>query len=100
MRLLAPRLGVLLLLPVLAAGCAPRVGHVTGKVTYKGPPVPAGWVLCRPADPAQNAVTVGLKEDGSFEADLPAGEVTVSVDNREWEPPAPAAGGGIPIIPP
>jgi hypothetical protein len=91
---LLPRLGLLVLLPVLA-GCAPRTGHVTGKVTYKGNPVPAGWVQFRPADPAQNAVPVELKEDGSFEVDLPAGEVTVTVDNREWEPRT----TGIPVVP-
>jgi hypothetical protein len=72
------------------------VGHVTGKVTYKGQPVPAGWVQFRPADPARNSVTVELKEDGTFAADLPAGDVTVTIDNREWEP---RAAGAIPSIP-
>jgi hypothetical protein len=95
MRLLTPRLGLVFVFPLLA-GCAPKVGQVTGKVTYKGQPVPAGWVQFRPADPAQNSVTVELKEDGTFTADLPAGEVTVTIDNREWEP---RTGGGIPAIP-
>jgi hypothetical protein len=96
MRLFAPRLGLLLVFPFLA-GCAPKIGHLTGKVTYKGAPVPAGWIQFRPADPAQNSVSVELKEDGSFEADLPAGQVTVTIDNREWEA-QPAAGP--PSIPP
>jgi hypothetical protein len=95
MKRLAPCLGLLFLLPILA-GCSPRTGHVTGKVTYNGNPVPAGWIQFRPADPAQNSVTVELKEDGSFEVDLPAGEVTVTIDNREWEP---RAAGAIPSIP-
>ena len=95
MRFLAPRLGLFALLPVLA-GCAPKAGHVTGKVTYKGNPVPAGWVQFRPADPARNPVTVELKEDGSFEADLPAGEVAVTIDTRDWEP---RAAGGVPAVP-
>jgi hypothetical protein len=96
MRLLAPRLGLLLVLPVLA-GCSPRTGQVTGKVTFKGAPVPAGWVLFRPADPAQNSVTAELDADGNFSATLPAGEVRVSIDNREWEPRA--AGPAIPSMP-
>ena len=95
MRRLAPRLGLLLVFPVLA-GCAPRVGHVTGKVTYKGNPVPAGWVQFRPADPGQNSVTAALDADGTFTADLPAGEVTVAIDNREWEP---RTEGGVPALP-
>jgi len=95
MRLLSPRLGLLVVFPVLA-GCGVRTGHVTGKVTYKGSPLPAGVIQFRPADPAQNAVSAQLSEDGSFEADLPAGEVEVTVDNRDWEPP-PA--GAIPAVP-
>ena len=74
----------------------PKVGHVTGRVLYRGAPVPAGWVQFRPADPARNAVSAELDADGNFSADLPAGEVTVAIDNREWEP-QPA---GIPSLPP
>jgi len=95
MRLLSPRMGLLFVFPLLA-GCGVRTGHVTGKVTYKGNPLPAGWVQFRPADPAQNAVSVPLKEDGSFEADLPAGEVEVTIDNRDWEP---QEGGAVPAVP-
>src|SRR5918993_690853 len=97
MKRFAPRLGLLILLPVLA-GCGQKLGQVSGKVTYKGQPVPAGWVTFRPADPALNAVPVELTEDGTFLVELPAGEVTVTVDNREWEP-RPAAAGGIPSVP-
>lgn len=96
MRLLAPRLGLLLVFPVLA-GCAPKVGHVTGRVTYRGNPVPAGWIQFRPADAGQNSVTAALDADGNFSADLPAGEVTVSIDNREWEP---RSEGAVPSLPP
>jgi hypothetical protein len=97
MKFLAPRLGLLFAFPLLA-GCATKTGHVTGKVTYKGNPVPAGWVYFRPADPALNMVSASLNEDGAFEVDLPAGEVTVTIDNRDWEPP-PAA-GAVPSVPP
>jgi hypothetical protein len=85
MRYLSPRLGLLLVLPVLA-GCGPRTGHVTGKVTYKGAPVPAGFITFRPADPSQNSVPVELDAEGNFAVDLPVGEVTVTIDNHEWAP--------------
>jgi hypothetical protein len=89
-------MGLLIVFPLLA-GCGVRTGHVTGKVTYKGNPLPAGWVYFRPADPARSMVSVQLAEDGSFEADLPAGEMAVTIDNRDWEPP-PAA-GAVPSVP-
>jgi hypothetical protein len=96
MRSLAPRLGLLLVV-LVPAGCGPRTGTVTGRVTYKGNPVPAGWVLFQPADPAQNAISAELDADGNYSVTLPAGEVTVSIDNREWEPRA--AGPAIPSLP-
>jgi hypothetical protein len=94
MRLLTPRLGLLILFP-LVAGCGQRTGQVTGKVTYKGAPVPAGWISFRPADSSKNAVPVELDAEGNFSVNLPAGEVTVTIDNREWAP-RPAGYGGVP----
>lgn len=95
MRLLSPRVGLLFIFPLLA-GCGVRTGHVTGKVTYKGSPLPAAVIQFRPADPAQNSISVELKDDGSFEADLPAGEVMVAIDNRNWEP---REGAAVPTVP-
>ena len=87
--------GLALLLPVLA-GCAPAIGKVSGKVTYKGQPVPGGFVTFRPVDGRQNAVTAMLEPDGRFPTvDIPAGEVLVTIDNRELEPRS-----GIPSLPP
>ena len=94
-------LGMALLFPVLS-GCGPGIGKVSGKVTYKGQPVPGGQLLFRPADPQQNAVPVTLDEEGRYSAVLPTGEVTVSVDNRDREPRASFGGGvpaGIPLTP-
>jgi hypothetical protein len=87
-------LGMALFFPVLA-GCGTGTGKVSGKVTYKGQPVPGGQVLLRPADPRQNAVSATLDEEGRYSAVLPTGEVTVSIDNRDLEP-RPSFGGGIP----
>jgi hypothetical protein len=87
-------LGLALLFPVLA-GCSPGTGKVSGKVTYKGQPVPGGLVMFRPVDGRQNSVTVELDAEGRYSAVLPAGDVLVSVDNRELEP-RPVIAGGIP----
>jgi hypothetical protein len=81
---------------VLAAGCGAGTGTVSGKVTYLGKPVPAGRITFRPADPKQNTVSADLDADGNFPpVALPTGEVTVSIDNREFEP-QPAMGSGVP----
>ena len=95
-------LGLCLCLPVLA-GCAPGKGKVSGQVTYKGKAVPGGLVTFRPADGQHNSVTVPLDADGRFPAvELPAGEVLVSIDNRELEPRPTFSGGvppGVPLSP-
>jgi hypothetical protein len=95
-------LGFILILPLLA-GCSQKTGKVSGQVTYKGRPVPGGWVTFRPADGRHNSQTVQLKEDGTFDGvELPAGEVLVSIDNRELEPRPTVFGGvppGVPLAP-
>ncbi|HJZ93669.1 MAG TPA: hypothetical protein VKE40_22530 [Gemmataceae bacterium] len=97
-RLLA-RLGALVPL-LVALGCSAGTGKVSGQVTYKGKPVPAGRVLFRPADSRQNSVPAELDAEGKYSVVLPAGEVSVSIDNREWEP-QPTFGTVVPpIVPP
>jgi hypothetical protein len=95
-------LGLLLTLPLLA-GCAPGTGKVSGQVTYKNKPVPGGLVTFRPVDGKYNSVTVELDENGWFrDVELPAGEVLVSIDNRQLEPRPTFSGGvppGIPLSP-
>lgn len=75
----------LLLLPLLV-GCGASKVRVSGRVLYKGNPLPGGIVSFRPADPKQNPVSAELDEQGNYEAILPPGEVQVAVDNRQLQP--------------
>jgi hypothetical protein len=68
------------------SGCGGGQAEVSGKVTYKGAPVPGGLVTFRPADARKNAVTAELDQEGTYRATLPSGEVTVTIDNRELAP--------------
>src|SRR5262245_41496563 len=70
----------------LATGCGAGRGTVSRRVLVGGQPLPGGWLTFRPADPRQNTVTVPIEADGRFTARLPAGEVQISIDNRELEP--------------
>lgn len=94
----ARRLGLLLLLPVLA-GCGSGKGTVSGKVIYQGKGLPGGRVTFRPADPRLNPVGVVLDAEGHYEVSLPPGEVVISVDNRELDPAA-ARAAPPPQLPP
>jgi hypothetical protein len=87
------RFGLLLLVPPLLVGCGGGTAKVSGRVLYKGVPLPGGSVSFRPVDPRQNSVSADLDEQGHYEATLPVGEVQVSVDNRELEPSPPGASG-------
>jgi hypothetical protein len=89
-------LAPLLLLPVLA-GCGQATGHISGKVIYKGQPLPGGRLTFRPADDRLNGVPAVIDASGNYEATLPAGDVTIAVDNRELQPPEP---GPRPKLPP
>jgi hypothetical protein len=82
-----------LFLLLLVGGCAPGKGKVAGQVTFNGAPLPGGRVTFQPADPRQNAVSVELDDQGRYAAELPAGDVAVSIDNRELEPRSPQTGG-------
>lgn len=89
---------VALLLPLLlVAGCGGGKSKVSGRVLFKGAPLPGGQLTFRPADPKQNAVIAELDEQGNYEAALPVGEVKVSVDNRGLEPQTSVSGGGLPL---
>jgi hypothetical protein len=90
----------LLLLLLAAAGCGPGQGTVSGRVLYDGAPLHGGWVTFRPADPRQNSVPARIEADGSYSAVLPAGAVTVSVDNRNLEPQIPSPPPPLPKLSP
>jgi hypothetical protein len=75
------------------AGCGngpPGNGKVSGRVLLDNAPLPGGKVTFRSVDGRANLVTVELNETGAFSVNLPAGEVMVTVDNRDLEPKAPA----------
>lgn len=93
--LFASRLGLLLLLPVVA-GCGSGQGTVSGRVLYNGKPLPGGWITFRPVDSRQNSVPALIDPNGNYEAKLPAGDVLISVDNRELEPVPAAPAPGLP----
>jgi len=96
---MASRFGLVLLL-LAVAGCGSGQGQVSGRVLLDGTPVPGGRVTFRPADGRHNSVSAELDREGNYQAVLPAGEVAVSVDNRELEP-VPSLGGGLPAgLPP
>src|SRR5436309_1894612 len=76
---------LLVLLP-LAAGCAPPLGTVSGRVLYKDKPVPGGWVMFMPTAGGATAARAPIDEQGRYELTVPAGEVQILVDNQELAP--------------
>ena len=85
MRLAIPL--ILCFVLTLVVGCGPPPhAKVSGQVTFAGKPLPGGLVTFRPANPAENSVACELDRNGHFEVMLPVGEVTVSLDNREFAP--------------
>lgn len=80
---------------IAAIGCGPGEGKVSGTVTFKGKPVPAGLVTFRPLDAAANTVSAELDREGKFSIVLPVGTCRVSIDNRQYEP-LPKPGAGVP----
>lgn len=82
------QLGLLLAAFVLT-GCGASKVKVSGQVLFQGKPLPGGRLTFQPANPKLNSVPAEIDEQGNYEAMLPAGEVKVSVDNRELQPPPP-----------
>jgi hypothetical protein len=67
-------------------GCAQKISTVSGRVLVDGKPLPGGRVTFRPENTAFNSVSVDLDEQGRYQATLPLGKISVSVDNRELAP--------------
>jgi hypothetical protein len=88
----AIRLGLLLALAA-AAGCGPSTARVSGRVLFKGEPLPGGMVSFRPEDRRVATVSVRLDEQGRYEADLPVGMVRVCVTNLDLKPHEPPPAG-------
>ncbi len=73
-----------MLLPTV--GCGRRTGEISGEATYNGKPIPGGLLTFRPADESENSVSYELGRDGKFKVELPVGETSICIDNREFEP--------------
>jgi hypothetical protein len=82
----------LLFLPVVV-GCGPGQGKLTGHVSFNGAPLPGGVLFFRPADTKENSISAAVDEQGNYSTVLPAGEVQISIDNRELRPRDPASHG-------
>jgi hypothetical protein len=66
----------------LSTGCA-KTGKVSGKVTLDdGTPLPGGVISFVPDDPGSNPAAANIREDGTYEVDVPVGTCKVSIDNR------------------
>jgi hypothetical protein len=87
----------LLLLPV-ATGCGESKGTVSGRVLYKDKPVPGGFVMFEPTQAGHKPVTTELDAEGHYQVTVAAGEVRISVDNRELAPLPPPPPP--PVLPP
>ena len=81
-----------LLLPILATGCAGGRGTVSGKVTFGGKPLPSGTISFYPQSGKQQVINCRIVRGAySSEEGIPTGEVKVSVVTVD---PANAGGGG------
>jgi hypothetical protein len=91
------RPAALLLLVAAAGGCAGRApGRVTGRVLLDGQPVQGGILTFMPADMRGPSVSASVDESGGYAAELPAGDMLVSFDNRTLAPPTPRAAPPLP----
>jgi hypothetical protein len=57
-----------------------KYGEVSGTVTYKGKPLPAGSITFWPQGGGGNPASSPIAEDGSYLANVPVGEVAVTVE--------------------
>jgi hypothetical protein len=83
---------------LVLAGCAEGEGKVSGRVLFNGTPLPGGIVTFVPTG-ARNHAVCTLDDQGNFEVSVGAGEVQVSVDNRQLQPREPPIKGMPPGIP-
>lgn len=94
--ILAASAGLCLL---LLAGCGPRAGTVTGKVTLDGKPLAGGMITFHGKSGAGDT-TAEISEDGTYTANIFSGDYTVTVDTEYLKPPSgPSMGGGRPGMP-
>jgi hypothetical protein len=85
MRALHPGWSLIVCLLLGTAGCASR-GDISGKVLYRGKPVPGGNVTFFPAG-GKGAFNSPIQQDGSYSlTQVPAGEVTITVETESKKP--------------
>jgi hypothetical protein len=71
---------ILLCVGLLAGGCGPSTGTVTGKVRYNGKPLSSGSVSFLP-ESGKGSFGARIKEDGSYTIEkVPAGKVKIVVN--------------------
>jgi hypothetical protein len=82
------RWSLLLLVLAFAYGCATKhkydTAEVTGKVTFKGKPLPGGSITFV-AVKGGTATSGIIEESGDYKVSAPIGEVKIQVDNRSLE---------------
>jgi hypothetical protein len=88
------RFGVVLAL-LSAAGCGPAMVKVSGRVLFKGEPLPGGLVTFRPESNRVAGVTALIDEQGHYEATLPVGVVRACVTNQHLKPFEPRPPGAL-----
>jgi hypothetical protein len=74
-----------LLLVAMLVGCGPRrpkMGVVSGTITYKGRPINGAALLLYPTnDPAGTSIVIPVDQEGAFRiADVPLGEYKIAVE--------------------
>jgi hypothetical protein len=89
-RFLTP--AAVLALALLAAGCGPSVGAISGKVTYNGETLGSGTVQFN--GPNATAMS-GIAADGTYTiAKMPVGTVQIAVETTSPPPGTPQEGSG------
>jgi hypothetical protein len=82
---------VLLIMAMVAAGCAPSKGSISGKVIYKETPLKGGNVTFISTDGKQTLSTP-IKDDGTYSIEnMPVGPVTITVETESLASAAQAA---------
>jgi hypothetical protein len=85
MRALHPGWSLILCLLLGTTGCASK-GDVSGKVLYRGKPLPGGTVTFLPAG-GKGVFFSPIQEDGSYSlTQVPSGEVTIIVETESKNP--------------
>jgi hypothetical protein len=93
--LLGKAIGLLALLPIIAAGCSGGKVNIAGKVFYKGTPLKGGNVTFNSTE-KKYSPSARIGEDGSYSiANIPSGEFIITVETASLRPTGMAPAGGV-----